>query len=138
MIELPAGLLFRPGSAEIYSGDSKLFLRRIAMMVDTMPSDLELVVRGHTDDREEGASGARMDNWTLSAARSVSVVKELVGGGVDPERISAAGHAEHGPVATNDTEQGRARNRRVEIHFLGKDTASEAGAPRSVLDVPAQ
>ncbi len=138
MIQLPAGLLFRPGSAELYSGDSRLFLRRIAMMVDTMPADLELVVRGHTDSAELPPGSAFRDNWSLSTARSVSVVQELVGGGVDPKRVSAAGHAEHRPIATNDTEQGRARNRRVEIHFMGQDAASEERTPSTILDVPAQ
>lgn len=138
MIQLPAGLLFRTGSAEIHSSDSKLFLRRIAMMADTMPADLELVVRGHTDSSELPMDSLYRDNWSLSTARSVSVVKELVGGGVNPKRVSAAGHGEHRPIATNSTEQGRARNRRVEIHFLGKETSSEARAPRSILDVPAQ
>lgn len=136
MIELPAGLLFRAGSADIVNEDSKLFLKRIAMMIDNMAPDLEIVVRGHTDNIELSAGSMFSDNWTLSTARAVSVAKELIRDGVNPKRISAAGHAEFQPIASNDTEQGRARNRRVEIHFLGKNRSGDATVPKSILDVP--
>ena len=136
MIELPAGLLFRVSSADIVNEDSKLFLKRIAMMVDNMPKDLEIVVRGHTDDSELSLGSSYSDNWSLSTARAVSVAKELIRDGVSPKRISAAGHAEFQPIASNETEQGRARNRRVEIHFLGKSRSADGSVPQTILDVP--
>ena len=136
MVQLPAGMLFRPGSAQIMNADSLLFLKRIAMMVDNMPRDMDIVIRGHTDNAELPTSSLFRDNWSLSAARAVSVVKELIHSGVDPRRLSASGHGEFHPVATNETEQGRARNRRVEIHFLGKSKSDEAKTPRSILDIP--
>ena len=54
-------------------------------------------------------------NWELSTARAVEVVKRLVVQGVDPKALSAAGYGEFDPVASNDTADGRARNRRIEI-----------------------
>lgn len=135
MIELPAGLLFRSASANITNEDSKLFLKRIAMMIDNMPKDLEIVVRGHTDTSELSLGSSFSDNWSLSTARAVSVAKQLIDYGVSPKRISAAGHAEFQPVASNDDEQGRARNRRVEIHFIGKNRSGDASVPRTILDI---
>jgi chemotaxis protein MotB len=138
MIQLPASLLFRSGRAEIVSADALLLLKRIAILTDTMPSDLEIVVRGHTDNQEIGEGSQFGDAWSLSSARSVAVVKELINDGVKPKRLSAASYASFQPVATNATEQGRARNRRVEIHFLGQNKTSEPETPKSVLDLPRQ
>ncbi|MDR2151605.1 MAG: OmpA family protein [Helicobacteraceae bacterium] len=138
MIQLPASLLFRAGRSEIVNADALLLLKRIAILTDTMPKDMEIVVRGHTDSLEISDNAQFRDAWALSSARSVAVVKELINDGVKPERLSAAGFANFQPIATNATEQGRARNRRVEIHFLGQNKSSEAKAPKSVLDLPRQ
>ncbi|MDR2638317.1 MAG: OmpA family protein [Helicobacteraceae bacterium] len=138
MIQLPASLLFRTGRAEIVNADALLLLKRIAILIDTMPNDLEIVVRGHTDSQEIDQSSQFRDAWALSSARSVAVVKELIGDGVNPKRLSAASYASYQPIATNSTEQGRARNRRVEIHFLGQNNSSEPATPKSVLDLPRQ
>lgn len=136
MIQLPASLLFREGSAQIVSNDAFLLIKRIAMLADTMPKDMEIVVRGHTDSTELTASVAYKDGWSLSAARAVAVVKELIIDGVRPERLSAAGNSSYQPLVSNATEQGRARNRRVEIHFTGSSAVNENKAPKSVLDLP--
>ena len=138
MIQLPASLLFRSGRAEIVNADALLLLKRIAILSDGMPKDLEIVVRGHTDSLEIDDNAQFRDAWSLSTARSVAVVKELMNDGVKPERLSAAGFANFQPIATNSTEQGRARNRRVEIHFLGQNKTSETKTPKSVLDLPRQ
>lgn len=137
VIELPASLLFREGSAQIVNSDAILLLRRVAMLVDTMPKDLNIVVRGHTDNLELSSSVDFRDVWSLSTARSVAVVKELINNGVKPERLSAAGYGSFQPLATNVTEQGRARNRRVEIHFQGEDNSDASEASKSILDQPA-
>ncbi|GHV09181.1 chemotaxis protein MotB [Campylobacterota bacterium] len=136
IIQLPASLLFREGSDKIISNDAILLLKRIAMLTAGMPKDLEIVVRGHSDNQEALGSAAFVDGWSLSTARAVSVVKQLIVNGISPQRLSAAGYSNFQPIATNDTAQGRARNRRVEIHFLGKDKSSEGKAPKSVLDLP--
>ena len=57
-------------------------------------------------------------NWELSTARAASVARYLVRKGIDPKRISIAGYGELKPIASNDTPEGRARNRRVEILIL--------------------
>jgi len=56
-------------------------------------------------------------NWELSAARACAVTRLLIKQGVNPELIAAEGFAQYHPIATNDTPQGRAKNRRVEIAY---------------------
>ncbi|MDR1451948.1 MAG: flagellar motor protein MotB [Helicobacteraceae bacterium] len=138
MIQLPASLLFRTGRAEIVNADALLLLKRIAILTDAMPKDLEIIARGHTDNFEIDGDSPFRDAWSLSSARAVAVVKELINDGVKPERLGAAGYASYQPIATNATEQGRARNRRVEIHFLGQSQSNKPEAPKSVLDLPRQ
>ncbi len=77
-----------------------------------------IYVEGHTDDRDiSGALAERFpSNWELSTARATRVVRLLAAdSGIDPERLTASGYAEHRPVASNETEEGRAANRRIEI-----------------------
>jgi chemotaxis protein MotB len=74
-----------------------------------------IVIGGHTDDRPIRTPRYR-DNWDLSAARAIAVVRELVARrGIDPRRIEAQGFADTRPVAPNDSDGNRALNRRIEI-----------------------
>jgi len=134
LLRLPAELLFKPGEAKIDNEDALLFLKRIAMSVKRLPNTLQINVRGHTDDRPPGAKSAFRDNWELSAARAVSVVKELIKDGVKPARLSACGNAQYKPVATNATPQGRAKNRRVDLYFFSNEPELESQARKSILD----
>jgi OmpA-OmpF porin, OOP family len=70
-------------------------------------------VEGHTDDVGSDAYNAR-----LSERRAHSVVKYLVAKGIDPARLQAIGFGESRPIATNDTPEGRAKNRRTEFHIV--------------------
>jgi chemotaxis protein MotB len=134
VIELPASLLFKSGSATIENEDALLFLKRVALIVEELPNTMEVSVQGHTDNQSPGKNSVFKDNWELSSARAISVLQELLLDGVDPKRISAAGFSEYKPLATNVTETGREKNRRVELHFYGKKSDQEAKAKRSILD----
>jgi len=133
-IELPSSLLFKPGTATIYNEDALLFLKRIAMIIGEMPNSMKVSVQGHTDNVPPSKNSPFKDNWELSSARGISVLQELILDGVDPKRISAAGFSEFTPKATNATKSGRAKNRRVEIHFYGDKSEDEGKIKRSVLD----
>ncbi|MGE0739112.1 flagellar motor protein MotB [Sulfurimonas sp.] len=133
-IELPASLLFKPGSATIQNDDMLLFLKRIALIVSELPNETLVSVRGHTDNQGPAIKSPYKDNWELSAARAISVLQELILDGVDPKRISAAGYAEFSPRATNTTESGREQNRRVEIHFVGSSLKDKSKVEQTVLD----
>jgi len=104
-------LLFDVGKANIKQGIYPV-LDQVATLLDT--SNFQIVIEGHTDNipihNEQFGS-----NWELSAARSVAVVEYFVRLGLDPGRFTAVAYGEYRPLDTNKTEEGRAKNRRVEI-----------------------
>jgi chemotaxis protein MotB len=80
--------------------------------------DLSVGIEGHTDNQPIKYSGWK-SNWELSSARALSVVHYLQDEkAIVPERLSAIGHGEYKPVESNDTKEGRAKNRRVEVVIL--------------------
>ena len=138
-IRLPADITFKPGSAQIYDEDSLLFLKRISLIIKNyLPKDVEIQVKGYTDSMPPPKTSPYKDNWELSVARALSVVKILIKDGVDPKRLSAAGYAEYHPIASNDTPQGRAKNRRVEIWFFAKKKNKQNIIQNSILDKVSQ
>lgn len=87
-------------------------LLRLKTLLDAHPS-IRVEIRGHTDDR-----GSTAYNLRLSESRAQAVVDYLVGKGIDPKRLQAKGYGKSLPVDTNDTDEGRANNRRVEFKIL--------------------
>ena len=116
-LTLNDGLLFDSGSADI-TGKGVELLETVGRVIK--PARRHVRVEGHTDDRS--ISNTRYpSNWELSTARAVNVVKLLVDStGIDPTLLSAAGYGSFKPKTANDTEAGRAVNRRVEI-ILGRE-----------------
>ena len=82
---------------------------------DTNKYDIQIA--GHADNRPIHTSEFA-DNWELSAARATNVLRLLVDYGLDESRLSAVGYADQRPVTPNDTEEGKAQNRRVEIEII--------------------
>ncbi len=82
-----------------------------------IPSEINWVLRvdGHTDTRQLSATSPFKTNWELSAARAISVVQYLIGKGVSPQRLVAAGFGEFQPIDTGTTEEAYRRNRRIEF-----------------------
>jgi outer membrane protein OmpA-like peptidoglycan-associated protein len=78
------------------------------------PSSL-IMVQGHADSEEQAAANERRDSWAISVDRANTVVRELIGRGVAPERLIAAGRGAFQPQATNLSALGKAKNRRIEI-----------------------
>lgn len=103
-------ILFASGSAEL-SSQGRLALNDLRDLVGD--PNLELRVEGHTDNVPLRSS-TYADNWELSVARAVAVVRYLMRRHhLPPERVTAMGYGSRQPVASNDTEQGRKKNRRV-------------------------
>jgi len=102
---------FETGTAEIKSGSYSLLDEVVSVLKD-MP-DIRMAVHGHTDNR-----GGAAFNRDLSQRRAQAVVKYLVDKGISVERLDAKGFGPDRPVATNDTAEGRAQNRRVEFKVL--------------------
>jgi chemotaxis protein MotB len=74
-----------------------------------------LQVNGHTDRQPISGGGRFRSNWDLSAARAISVVQFLVGRGIPPEHLVAAGYGEFQPLEDGDTPEAFAKNRRIEL-----------------------
>lgn len=118
-IELDSQMLFRPGSAEL-GAQARAPLEVVLTAIQDMPEGLPVRVEGHTDSVPI-ATRQFPSNWELSAARAASVVRTLVAAGVPAERLAAIGYGDARPKASNDTEVGRARNRRVVIALAAND-----------------
>lgn len=117
-ISLNDNMLYKSGSYEI-SPAAASTLQKIAKII-TDYSDYEVLVEGNTDNVPISKTNIR-NNWDLSALRASSVVQELQNKyGVNPSRLTAGGRGEYNPVADNDTESGRSRNRRTQIIITPK------------------
>lgn len=116
VLRISDNALFASGSAEVREEGRKLALA-IADMLTAYPQ-YDVVVSGHTDNVPIHNERFR-DNWDLSAARALNFMKILLGNKeLDPARFSSIGYGEYRPVADNDTPEGRARNRRVEVSII--------------------
>ena len=115
-ISIADKLLFRSGSATI-SSDAKRVLGKVAEVISAQ-KNLEVMVEGYTDNKPISTAGIK-DNWDLSVKRATSVIRVLQNDfNIMPERLIAAGRSEYKPLETNDTVEGRARNRRTRIVLM--------------------
>lgn len=113
-VTVGAGGAFPSGTADLTAQAADI-MNRIAFTA--MGSDSTIKVTGHTDDVPI-SNGLFRDNWDLAAARAASVVQAIQATGlVEPDRMSATSKGEMAPVASNDTPEGRERNRRIEIEI---------------------
>jgi chemotaxis protein MotB len=137
-IRITGKLMFESASDELRTTGQPV-LDEIVDLAKRYPNTIG--VEGHTDDRPIN-SARYQSNWSLSAARAVAGVRYMIDvGGIDPARISATGFAHTRPIASNDTEEDRAMNRRLEFVFFkdtygaAKDKPVEAGVAE---DQPAE
>lgn len=111
-VSLQENLLFPSGSA-VVNPKGKEALGTLAQVLNQNP-DITVLIEGHTDSIP--IKGRYEDNWALSTARATSIVRILTNTyKVDPTRVTASGRSKYEPVDTNETAEGRARNRRTEI-----------------------
>ena len=124
VVSLHEGGFFASGSAEMRP-EAAGTLRAIAA---ALPRG-QVRVEGHTDDRPIHTA-LYTSNWELSSARAATITRTLIAqGSVDPREVAVAGYAEFHPLASNETEEGRAKNRRVDIVLLKAVTTPPAPAP---------
>ena len=108
-------LLFKSGQAQI-DPNFDMDLRQISDVLKKYPNMIQ--VEGHTDNNKIN-SGLYPSNWELSSARASSVVRALIANGVQESQLTAICYAANQPIESNNTEEGRYRNRRVTIKILG-------------------
>ena len=113
-VELHTEILFAPEAVQPTAEGRHALSRLSAELKESL---LQIVVAGYTDHLPISGRAARHypSNWELAAARAANVVRLFEQDGIRPDRLIAVSHGSTRPVASNDTEAGRARNRRVEI-----------------------
>lgn len=117
VIRIEGGILFESGVASI-NPDAFMVLKKVGELINKV--SIPVRIEGHTDNVPI-STAKYPSNWELSTARAVSVVKQLIRiGNVSPMRLSAVGYGESKPLEPNDTREGRAKNRRVEILMPGQ------------------
>ncbi|BDG05617.1 OmpA/MotB family protein [Anaeromyxobacter oryzae] len=127
IVKLKDKILFSSGSAKL-SEEGRAALGVVADVFKDMKGK-NVVVAGFTDDIPV-ASGQYRDNWELSTARAVAVVRYLTSRGVPPHMLGAAGFSEFRPIVANDTPANRSQNRRIEIALTPADYEAPVVEPR--------
>lgn len=108
-------LLFRTGSVSKLSNDGKSLIGSIAEVLQRFPA-LEMEIIGHTDNSKPNTGYS--DNWTISVIRAVEVTKEFVSeNGLGASQVTASGKGEYAPMGSNEVDESRKANRRVELHL---------------------
>ena len=120
-VNMVDSILFDSGRAEVKKGGHEILGKVVSILKDV--KDKSIRIEGHTDDVQISRALAQRypTNWELSAARAVNVARFLQDQGIDPANLSAAAYGEWKPVATNDTAEGKAKNRRIEIILVPKE-----------------
>ncbi|MGB2166478.1 MAG: peptidoglycan-binding protein [Candidatus Puniceispirillales bacterium] len=122
-------VLFALGSADIGS-EGEIQLNQLAdalkQLTAQIPDDIDWVLQvdGHTDNLPI-FTNEFSDNWELSTARALSVVRYLIKSGIDPKRLAANGYGEFQPIDLSDTAEARAKNRRIEFKLTRRVTRSQ-------------
>ena len=124
-VEINASVLFNPGDARL-TGESREALTAVASLLKDDPHNVQ--VEGHTDNVPI-RNAAFPSNWELSAVRAGTVVRLFIEEGIAASRMTAVGHADNQPVASNDDPETRARNRRVAVTIL-------SGIPDPATEIP--
>ena len=122
-ISLADNMLYKSGSYEINDRAQETLSKIAKIIMDY--KDYDVLIEGNTDNVPINTEAATMknirNNWDLSALRASSVVQYLINHfGVEPKRLTAGGRGEFNPVASNDTEVGKQRNRRTQIIITPK------------------
>jgi chemotaxis protein MotB len=124
-VRIDGRLLFLSGSAELRS-DASGVMDRVGALMQRYTFDLFIL--GHTDSVPI-ETPQFPSNWELSGARASAALRYLIAKGLDPQRLVAVGFADSRPIATNETPEGRSRNRRVEFLFKSPEVL-DTGAVR--------
>ncbi|HJS37485.1 MAG TPA: OmpA family protein [Burkholderiales bacterium] len=129
-VEVAEQLFFDSGRAAL-KDSGKAVLKKVAGALKSY-EDKAIRVVGHTDNVPIAKAYRKVfpSNWELSSARATTVVRFLQEAGIEPERLVATGRAEYAPVAPNDSEAGRQKNRRIEITLVERGLLKERDEAR--------
>ena len=112
-------LLFQSGSWAVGT-EGKQAVKQLGEVLAENP-DIAILIEGHTDDVPYKGNAQLSGNWDLSTKRATAIVNILrENGSINPENLTAAGRGEYAPIASNDTAEGKAKNRRIEVILTPK------------------
>lgn len=138
LVKFKSDVAFSAGSAVVKPEVKSVIDTFAGILNGPMASQYELLVVGHTDSTPVSNPATKraghLDNWYLSCHRAIAVSSELQSQGTSSRRIEVAGYADQRPVAPNDTDANKARNRRVEVFIL---PTTLSGSPAPVAPAPA-
>jgi len=113
-VSLENRLLFPSGSWKV-NAQGKEAINELAKVL-AIQNDINILIEGHTDADNYRGNGTLIDNWDLSVKRSTAIVRLIMNTkGIDATKITAAGRSKYMPVATNKTNDGKSKNRRIEV-----------------------
>lgn len=119
VISLASDAFFRPASAQINIEETRDLLVKLAGLLSSDElKGRKFAIEGHTDSSPVDPAGPWESNWELSAARAINTLHYLSDFGVEERRFRVAGFADTIPLSSNDTEEGRAYNRRIDVIIL--------------------
>jgi chemotaxis protein MotB len=119
VISLASDAFFKPASDQLDIEDTRdIFIKLSELLKSEAIAGRKFRIEGHTDADPVDPSSKFKSNWELSAARSINVLRFLLDYGVEEKRFQVAGFADTMPLASNDTREGRAYNRRVDVIVL--------------------
>ena len=119
-IHLKDAMLFQPDTA-ILLPESKPVIQEISTSLEAIYSDINhITITGNTADLGHHDAANEADSWQLSVNRAVAVLNQMTTMGLEPGKMSIEGNSHYNPISSNDTEEGRAKNRRVEITITGR------------------
>ena len=118
-ISMENKLLFKSGSWSVGTEGRKAVQQLGSVLADN--PDIAILIEGHTDDDPYKGNGQLSGNWDLSTKRATAIVNILrENSAINPENLTAAGRGEYAPIASNDTVEGKAKNRRIEVILTPK------------------
>lgn len=106
-------LLFSSGSWSVGAQGKQAVIELAKVLKQN--ANIEVLIEGHTDNVPYKGNNFILDNWDLSTKRATAIVRILTDNKVSPKRISASGRSEFGPINSNTTKEGKAKNRRIEV-----------------------
>jgi len=129
-VDVAEQIFFDSGHADL-KDSGKAVLQKVGEALKSYDNKIIRVV-GYTDNVPIAKSIQNIypSNWELSVARATSVVRYLQDVGVSPDRMIASGRGEYAPIASNDTPEGRQKNRRIEIQLIDQNLAQEMAKPK--------
>ncbi|WP_104696291.1 flagellar motor protein MotB [Helicobacter salomonis] len=132
VLKLPSSLIFTNPYSDTINAGMQEYIARVATIIRALPAQVQINVRGYTDNTPIPPNVPFKDHYALAASRAAKVMRELIADGIDPQKLSFTSYGKNNPVAPNDSVENRMRNNRVEIFF--STGAQNVEKLRSVLD----